>query len=52
MFQRLAIGLAQVKASNTSENLLYKIGLIIYSLYWPKEIPKKLYNKIMKSIDV
>ena len=42
MFQKLAIAVAQVKASNTSENLLYKIGLIIYSLNRPKEIPKKV----------
>ena len=34
MFQRLPITLAQVKASNTSENLLNKIRQIIYSFYW------------------
>ena len=33
MFQRLPIALAQVKAGNTSENLLNKIRQIIYSLY-------------------
>ena len=32
MLQRLPIALAQVKAGNTSENLLYKICQI-YSLY-------------------
>ena len=31
--QRLPIALAQVKAGNTSENLLNKIRQIIYSLY-------------------
>ena len=32
MLQRLPITLAQVKASNTSENLLSEINQIIYSL--------------------
>ena len=41
--------LAQVKASNTSENLLSKICQIIYSLYQVKEITKKVYNNIMNS---
>ena len=38
MLQRLPIALAQVKAGNTSENLLNEIRQIIYSLYWAKEI--------------
>ena len=33
MLQRLSIALAQVKADDTSENLLNKIRQIIYSLY-------------------
>ena len=33
MLQRLPIALAQVKAGNTSENLLNEILEIIYSLY-------------------
>ena len=33
MLQRLPIALAQVKAGNTSENLLNEIKQIIYSLY-------------------
>ena len=33
MLQRLPIALAQVKAGNTSENLLHEIRQIIYSLY-------------------
>ena len=41
MLQRLPIALAQVKASNTSENLLNKIKQIIYSLYRAKEFTKK-----------
>ena len=50
MLQRLSIALAQVKAGNTSENLLNEIRQIIYSLYWAKEITKIVYNKIMISI--
>ena len=33
MLQKIPIGLAQVKAGSTSENLLNKIRKIIYSLY-------------------
>ena len=51
MFQRLPIALAQVKAVNTSENLLNEIKQIIFLLYWTKEIAKKVYNKIMNSIN-
>ena len=50
MLQRLLIVLAQVKASNTSENLLNEIRLIIYSLYREKEVTKKVYNNMMNSI--
>ena len=50
MIQRLPIALAQVKAGNTSENLLNEIRQIIYSLYQAKEITKKVYNNIMNSI--
>ena len=52
MLQRLPIAFAQVKAGNTSENLLNKIGqtLYEYSLYWAKEITKKVCNNIMNFI--
>ena len=50
MLQRLPIALAQVKAGNTSENLLNEIRQIIYSLYRAKEITKKVYNNITNSI--
>ena len=36
IIQRLSIALAQVKAGNTSENLLNEIRQIIYSLYRAK----------------
>ena len=50
MLQRLPIALAQVKAGNFSENLLNEIRQIVYSLYQSKEITKKVYNSLMKSL--
>ena len=49
MLERLPIALAQVKAGNTSENVLNEIRQIIYSLYQEKEITKKVYYNIMNS---
>ena len=50
LLQRLPIALAQVKASNNSESLLNGIRRIVYSLYQSKQITKKVYNNIIKSI--
>ena len=50
MLQRLPIALAQIKAGNNSENLLNEIRQIIYSLYQAKEITRKVYNNLMKSL--
>ena len=50
MLQRLPIALVQVKAGNNSENLLSEIRQIIYSLHQSKEITKKVYNNLMKSL--
>ena len=50
MLQGLPIALAQVKAGNNSESLLNEIRQIIYSLYQSKEITKKVYNNLMKSL--
>ena len=50
MLQRLPIALAQVKAGNNSESLLNEIRQIVYSLYQSKQIIKKVYHKIIKSI--
>ena len=50
MLQRLPIALAQVKAGNNSESLLTEIKEIVYSLYQLKQITKKVYNNIIKSI--
>ena len=52
MLQRLPIALAQVKAGNNSESLLNEIRQIVYSLYQSKQITKKVYNSIIKSINV
>ena len=52
MLQRLPIALAQVKASNNSESLLNQIRQIVCSLYQSKQITKKVYNNIFKSINV
>ena len=52
ILQRLPIALVQVKAGNTSENLLNKIRQIIYSLYRAEEITKKVYDNIMNPIKV
>ena len=49
MLERLPIALTQVKAGNTSQNLLNKIRQIIHSLYSAKEITKKVYNNILNS---
>ena len=38
MLRKSPIALAQVKAGNTSENLLNEIRHIMYSLYRPKVI--------------
>ena len=50
MLQRLPIDLAQVEEDNNSESLLNEIRQIIYSLYQSKEITKKVYNNIIKSM--
>ena len=50
MLQRLPAALAQVKVGNNSESLLNKIREIVYSLYQSKQISKKVYNNVIKSI--
>ena len=42
MLQGLPIAHAQIKAGNTSENLLNEIRKIIYCLYREKEVTRKL----------
>ena len=50
MLQRLPVALAQVKTGNNSENLLNEIRQIIYSMHQSKEITKKVYNNLIKSL--
>ena len=52
MLQTLPIALEQVKAGNTSENLVNEIRQIIHSLYRAKEITKNVYNNIINSVKV
>ena len=52
LLQRLPIALAQVKAGNNSENLLKEIKQIVHSLYQSKEITKKVYNNIIRSMQL
>ena len=50
MFQIFPIALAQVKAGNTSENLLDEIRQFICYLYRTKEITKRVCNNIINSM--
>ena len=52
MLQRLPVALAQVKAGNNSESLLNEIRQIVYSLCQSKQITKKVYNNVIKSIQL
>ena len=52
MLQRLPIALAQLKAGNNSESLLNEIRQIVCSLDQSKEITKKVYTDIVKSIQL
>ena len=47
MLERLPIAFAQVKAGNTSEDLLMEIFQIIYYLHQAKEITKNVYDNIL-----
>ena len=52
MLQILPLALAQVKAGNNSENLLNEIMQIVYFLYQSKEVTKKVYKTIIKSLQI
>ena len=52
MLQILPIAIAQVKVGNNLESLLNEIRQVIYSLYQSKQVTKKVYNNIIKSINV
>ena len=50
MLQRLPIAFAQVKVGNNSESLLNEIRQTVYCWYQSKQITKKVFNNIIKSI--
>ena len=52
MLQKLPTALVLVKADNNSESLLNEIRPIVYSLYQSKQITKKVYDNIIKSINI
>ena len=52
IFQRSSIALAQVKAGNNLKSLLSEIRQIIYFLHQLKEIPKEVYNNMIKPIQL
>ena len=52
MLQRLPVAIAQVKTVKNSKKLLNKIRQIVYSLHHSKKIIKKVYNSIIKSIQL
>ena len=52
MLQRLPIPAAQVKAGNNSESLLNEIRQIVCFLYQSKQITKKVYTNMIKSIQL
>ena len=52
MLQRLLIALAQVNSGDNSENLLNEIRQIVHSVYQSKEITVKVYNNIIKSVQL
>ena len=52
MLQRLPIALAQVNSGDNSENLLNEIRQIVHSVYQSKEITVKVYNNIIKPVQL
>ena len=44
------MALAPAKAGNNSKNLLNEIRKTVSALYQSKEITKKVYNNLMKSL--
>ena len=46
----MTIALAKVKVGNTSDKLLHEIWQIVHLLYQAKEINRKVYNNVIKSL--
>ena len=52
MLQLWPIAPAHVTSKNNSDNLLNEVRQFVYSLYQSKEIAKKVYNNIIKSLQI
>ena len=52
MLEKLLTTIAQVKAGNNLESWLNENWQIVYSLYQSKQINKKVFNNIIKSIQI
>ena len=52
MLQRLPKALAQVNTGSNWESLLHEIRQFVYYLHQSKGITKKVYNNIIKSIQL
>ena len=50
--QKEVINNLESNSGNNSESLLNEIRQIVYSLYQSKQITKKVYNNIIKSINI
>ena len=50
MLCRLPICLARLKAENNSEKLKNEIRQLLYYLYMSKNLSKKIYEHLMKTI--
>ena len=48
--QRLSLLFAQVKVDDISVKLLNEIRQIVYSFSWEKQMSKKAYNDLLKSM--
>ena len=47
---RLPVLLAQIKAGNNSFKLKSEIKQVLYLLYQPNKITRKIYNNLIKSL--
>ena len=50
MLSRLPITLAQLKAGNSSENLINELRQLLYSLHRSNKLTKKIYNHLISTI--
>ena len=49
MLSRLPITLAQLKAGNNSEKLIYEIRQLFYPFYPSKKLTKTVYNNLINA---